>query len=320
MRTYRFVSILVAAAFLLVACGGTPVASTKSPLRLAVNLWPGLYPAAIAQEQGFFAKHNVPVEISYYESYPQTYADLVSGKVDAVSAVIGDVVVISNQTNLKFVFAVDSSDGADEFIVGPDIQSAADLKGKRIGVSFGTYSELFVRTLLEQNGLTTDDVTLVNIPAESAVEAFPSQVDAIHTYEPYGTSVVEKGGHILFTSSETPNLMLGAMMLPAALVKDRPEDIQAFTDAWFEAVDWMFANQDKVPAIVAKVFGLKPEDVWFGGDKVYTRSESQALMQPGNDSSSAYFITQKYADFLAISGALTTKPRPENLIDASFLK
>jgi NitT/TauT family transport system substrate-binding protein len=320
MKTYRFASILVVAAFLLAACGGTPAASAKSPLRLAVNLWPGLYPAAIAQEQGFFAKHNVPVEIIFYESYPQTYADLVSGKVDAVSAVIGDVVVISNQTNLKFVFAVDSSDGADEFIVGSDIQSAADLKGKRIGVSFGTYSELFVRTLLEQNGLTPDDVTLVNIPAESAVEAFPSQVDAIHTYEPYGSAVLEKGGHVLFTSSETPNLMLGAMMFPAALIQDRPEDIQAFTDAWFEAVDWMYTNPDQVPASVAKAFGVTPEDVWFGGDKVYTRAESMALMQPGNDSSSAYFITQKYADFLAISGALTTKPKPENLIDASFLK
>lgn len=319
MKAYRFVSILVAAAFMLAACGGSPVASTKPPLRLAVNLWPGLYPAAIAQEQGFFAKHNVPVEIIYYESYPQTYADLVSGKVDAVSAVIGDVVVISNQMNLKFIFAVDASDGADEFIVGSDIQGASDLKGKRIGVSFGTYSELFVRTLLEQNGIALGDVTLVNIPAENAAEAFPSRVDAIHTYEPYGSTILKNGAHVLFTSSETPNLMLGAMMFPAALVKDRPEDIQGFTDAWFEGVDWMYANPEQVPAVVAKAFGVKPEDIWFGGDKVFTLAESQVLMQPGSDSSSAYFITGKYADFLATSGALTTKPKPENLIDSSFL-
>ena len=319
IKKINVIGMIVAIVLVLSACG-TPAVSAKPPLRLAVNLWPGLYPAAIAQEQGFFAKHNVPVEILYYESYPQTYADLVSGKVDAVSAVIGDVVVISNQMNLKFVFAVDASDGADEFIVGPDIQSAADLKGKRIGVSFGTYSELFVRTLLEQNGIALNEVTLVNVPAETASESFPSQVDAIHTYEPYGSAILKNGAHVLFTSSETPNLMLGAMMFPAALVKDRPEDIQAFTDAWFEAVDWMYANPDQVSADVAKAFGVTPEDVWFGGDKVYTRAESQMLMQPGNDSSSAYFIAQKYADFLATSGALTTKPKPENLIDSSFLK
>jgi NitT/TauT family transport system substrate-binding protein len=320
VKNFRFIAILLITTFVLAACGTQTVEEDKAPIRLAVNLWPGLYPSAIAQEQGIFAKHNVQVDIHYYESYPQTYADLVAGKVDAVSAVIGDVVVMSNQTNLKFVFAVDSSDGADEIIVGPDIQSAADLKGKRIGVSYGTYSELFVRTLLEQNGIALNEVTLVNIPAESAGEAFPSQVDVIHTYEPYGSEILKNGAHVLFTSSETPNLMLGAMMFPATFVKERPEDIQAFTDAWFEAVDWMYANPDQAAAVIAKGFGLQPEDIWFGGDKVYTLAESRALMQPGNDFSSAYFILEKYTDFLVTSGALTTRPKPENLIDPTFLQ
>jgi hypothetical protein len=43
-------------------------------------------------------------------------------------------------------------------------------------------------------------------------------------------------------------------------------------------------------------------------------------MQPGNDYSSAYFVTQEYIDFLAVSGALTVKPSPDELIDPSFLK
>ncbi len=163
------------------------------------------------------------------------------------------------------------------------------------------------------------DVTLVNISPENAAQAFLSQVDAIHTYEPYASDTLKKGGHTLFDSSETPNLMLGAMTVPTALIKDRPEDIQAFTDAWYEAVDWMYANPDQVSTVVAKAFGLKPEDIWFGGDKVFNLSESRALMQPGNDFSSAYFITQSYIDFLVASGALTTKPNPDILIDSSFL-
>jgi NitT/TauT family transport system substrate-binding protein len=314
------VSILIFVMALLVsACGEAPEV-VNSPLRIAVNMWPGLYPAAIAQEQGFFAKHNVQVEIHYYESYPQTYADLVVGKVDGLSAIVGDMLLINNQTKLKFVFPVDASDGADVFIVSSDIQSAADLIGKRLGVGFGTYGDLYVRTLLEQNGIALTDVTLVNAPAESAVDAYPSQVDAIHTYEPYASETLKKGGYIFSTSSETPNLMLGAMTFPASLVEDRPEDIQAFTNAWFEAVDWMYANPDDVPAIVAKAFGVQPEDVWFGGDKVFTLTEAKALMQPGNDYSSAYFVTQQYIDFLAISGSLTAKPNLDELLDPSFLK
>src|SRR6185436_7782008 len=102
MKAYRFVSILVLAAFLLAACGGAPAASANPPLRIAVNLWPGLYPPAIAQEQGLFAKHNVQVEIHYYEAYPDTYGDLLLGKVDGLSAIVGDTLLINNQKKLKF--------------------------------------------------------------------------------------------------------------------------------------------------------------------------------------------------------------------------
>lgn len=322
MKAYRFISIFVITAFILSACGAAAPAaeSANLPLRIAVNLWPGVYPAAVAQEEGFFAKHNVQVKVIYYESYPDTYADLLVGKVDGLSAIIGDTLLINNQTSLKYVFPVDASDGADVFIAGQDIQSIADLKGKRIGAGFGTYGELYVRTLLKNSGIAFSDVNLVNSPAENAAAAFQTQVDAIHTYEPYASEALKKGGHVLSTSSDTPNLMLGAMTFPAKLVIDRPKDIQAFTDAWFEAVDWMNANPDKVPAVVAKVFGVKPEDVWSGGDKVFTRAEAKALMQPGTDNSSAYYITQTYIDFLVSTSSLTTKPKPEDLIDPSFLK
>jgi NitT/TauT family transport system substrate-binding protein len=177
-----------------------------------------------------------------------------------------------------------------------------------------------VRTLLQNNGISLTDVTLVNSPAENAVAAYQSDVDAIHTYEPYASEALKKGGSVLSTSSDTPNLMLGEMTFPAALVQERPQDIQAFTDAWFEAVDWMYANPDQVAAVVAKVFGVKPEDVWFGGDKVFTRAEAKTLTQPGSDYSSAYFVTQQYIDFLVATSSLTSKPTPEDLIDPSFLK
>lgn len=321
MKKFNFVSFLLIVTFLLAACGtSAPVAPVNPPLRIAVNLWPGLYPAAIAQEQGFFAKHNVQVEIHYYETYPDTYSDLLLGKVDGLSAIVGDTLLINNQKKLKFVFPVDASDGADVIIVGDDVQSAADLKGKRIGAGFGTYGELYVRIFLQQNGLSPADVSLVNSPAENAATAYQSEVDAIHTYEPFASEALAKGGHVLSTSSDTPNLMLGAMTFPAALVESRPQDIQGFADAWFEAVDWMYANPDQVPAIVAKAFGVPAEYVWFGGDKVFTRAEAAALMQPGNDYSSAYFVTQQYIDFLVTTGSLASKPDVNILIDPSFLK
>lgn len=320
MKRIGLICIFLVWSILFSACGAAATPKPNRPLKIGVNLWPGLYPAAIAKEKGIFAKHNVDVELVYYASYPDEASDLVANKVDGISVIIGDILSTSTQKDIQFVFPVDASDGADELIAGPDIKTGADLKGKRIGVSFGAYGELFVRTLLKQSNIALTDVTLVNIDPEAAVTAFPSQVDVVHTYEPYASEVLKQGGHVLFTSHETPNLVMGMMTFPASIVNQRPQDIQAFADAWFEAVDWMYANPNDVPAVVSKGFGLKPEDIWSGGVKVFTRSESTALMRPADDSSSAYYITQSYVDFLSIAGILTTKPNLKNLINPSFLQ
>lgn len=319
MKKISLVCILLVWSILFVACGPAATPKASRPLKIAVNLWPGLYPAAVAKEKGIFAKHGIDVDVVYYESYPTSYSDFAVDKVDAVSVIIGDILPISTSKDIQFIFPVDASDGGDQLLSAADIKSAADLKGKRIGVNLGTFSELFVRTLLKQNNVALTDITLVNVNPNDAAGAFPSHVDAVHTYEPFASQVVEKGGHVLYTSHETPNLVLGMMTFSSRLIKERPEDIQAFTDAWFEAVDWINANPNDVPAVVAKGFGLKPEDIWSGGDKVFTRSEAKALMQPADDASSAYFITQNYIDFLTVAGILTTKPNAKNLINTSFL-
>ena len=322
MRHYhRIFSLILVIVFVLTACqGNSATGSEKPPLRFVLSLWPGVYPAAVAYDQGLFAKHGVEVEVVYYESYPQSYSDLAIGKVDGLGVAIGDALLISEKIDIKFIFPADYSDGADQFVVTSDIQSAADLKGKRIGVNFGTYGDLFVRTLLEQNGLSVTDVTLVNVPAENVEKAFPSQVDAVHTYEPFTASILKDGAHVLFTSHDTPGLVLDMVTFPAQVVKDRPEDIQAFTTAWFEAVDWINANPDQAVSVIAKVLQLPEEYIWFEGDPILTRAQSQSFMQPGKDSSSAYFVTQTYIDFLTTSGILTSVVTPEELTDPSFIK
>jgi len=106
MKTYRFIYALIIVVFILSACGAqAPAASAHALGRRAA------------------AQHNVQVQVIYYASYPDTYADLLIGKVDGLSAIVGDTLLINNQTSLKFVFPVDASAGADEIIAAPNIQS-----------------------------------------------------------------------------------------------------------------------------------------------------------------------------------------------------
>ncbi|MBI4786432.1 MAG: ABC transporter substrate-binding protein [Chloroflexi bacterium] len=323
MRTYRLVLLIALAISLgLAACSGlTQPRATRPPLTVSWTVWPGYYPLAIAQQQGLFAKHGVAVKLVVYDAYTTAYTDYASGKVDGSEMVLGDLLLLLDKRDSKAIMVTDSSEGGDQVFAINAIRTVADMKGKRIGVHFGTYGELFVRKMLAANGLAPDDVTFVNINPEAVPAAFPTKIDVGHSFEPFTSQAVAKGGHVVFTSAETPGLIPNVFAFSAQVVRERPDDIRAFVAAWFEAVDWMNAHSDQVPAVVAQVTGLKPEDIWMdGGDRVFTLAESRAAMTRGADYRSLYYTGDEYVRFLTVTGSLSRAPDLEKLIDPSFLK
>lgn len=306
-------------ALLVTACGAATPTVERPPLRIAVNVWPGDYPIAIAQEQGFFAKHNVQVEIIYSPEYPQTIVDYASGKVDAMNITMGDLLPLLTKRDSKVVLIADSSEGIDQIIAVDEVQNAADLKGKRIGVNLGTYGEFFVREFLRSNNISMADVQFVNAPAESSADFFPAQVDVMHTYEPYKSEALGKGGHVMATSAETKPLLLPSVIaFSTSVVTARPEDIHGFVAAYLEAADWMYAHQAEVPAVVAQAINLTPEDIFMDdGDHVLTLAENRAALTPGTGD--IYAVANEYISFLAEIGRLNSAPNIEELIDPSFL-
>ncbi len=321
-RTFPFALIgLMLIALVLTGCNATAASkSERPPLKVAVNVWPGDYPMAIAQQQGFFAKHGVEVEIVYSADYPQAITDYASGKVDAMNIALGDLMPLISRRDSKVVLIADSSEGIDQIIATDEIQSAADLKGKRIGVKLGSYAEVFVREFLRANNIAVTDVTFVDTVVESAADFFPSQVDAMHTYEPYTSEVLKSGGHVLATSADTRPLLLPAVIaFSADVAVERPEDVRAFVAAYFEAVDWMYAHETEAPAVVAQALGLTPEDIFLDdGDRVLTLAENRTALAPGTGE--IYLIANEYIEFLTETGRLTFAPNLEELIDSSFLQ
>ena len=311
MKTYRMIPWVVAL-IVLTACGqsAAPTAAPKPPLTVSWTIWPGYYPLAIAQQQGFFAKQGVNVKLVVYDEYSTAIREYSAGKVDGSEMVLGDLLLMLDKRPSKAVMVTDSSEGGDQVVALNSIKRVADLKGKRIGVHFGTYGELFVRKMLAANGLALSDVTLVNINPENIPDAFPDKIDVGHSFEPFTSQAVAKGGHVIFTSAETPGLIPNVFAFNSQVVQERPEDVRAFVTAWFEAVDWMNAHSDLVPEVVAEATGLKPDDIWTeGGDRVLTLSETRAAMSHGTDYRSIYYTGAEYINFLTVTGSLRIRPK-----------
>lgn len=101
-------------------------------------------------------------------------------ELDGVVETIGDAVIhAATGVPARVVLVTDYSAGADGFITNQQFGSPAELRGKRLGVGVGTFSQLFALTVLEKYGLKESDVYFVNVDAEDVPAALENgQIDA----------------------------------------------------------------------------------------------------------------------------------------------
>ncbi|MCI0726705.1 MAG: ABC transporter substrate-binding protein, partial [Chloroflexi bacterium] len=299
----RFLPFVVLFALWSVACTAAPQptpAASAEPLKVSWNLWPGTYPLVIGHERGLFEKHGVRVEPVFIgTSYSTIISDFAAGKLDGASFVLGDLLTVAIETDVKAVMVTDTSDGADQVLATADIATPADLRGKSVGANFGTFSELFVRTMLEANGLTINDVNLVDMDGEAVLDGMSGTIQAGHTWEPYTSQGIAQGYHVIFSTADTPGLITNVLAFHTELIEERPEAVRAFVAAWFETIEWWQAHPAEGNAIIAEAAGLKPEEVSTEGVRFLDAADNLLAFAPGTDHTSAYFSAQSYLEFFS---------------------
>jgi NitT/TauT family transport system substrate-binding protein len=323
MKSRLFKSILIfLLSILTAACTSAP--QPVAPLSISYLLWSGSFPVVIAQEKGFFAQQGVQVKAVLDHSPTATdrlIAAFSAGKSGGVLMPLGDAISVSvNNSRVKIVTVVDRSDGADAIVAQPNIQTIADLKGKRIGTKLGSFSELFVTEILKANGLTPDDVTLINTPSEQIPDRLQSQeLQAGHTWEPYVSRSLMQQKHVIFTSHQTPNLIPDVLLFSEDILRDRPQDVRAFVRAWFQAVEYWKANPKQGSELIAQALKLDPQTVSSEGIRLLNLEDNRQAFQTRDTLTSIQDIAQRYSDFFGQTGSIRKPVEIDKLFDSSFL-
>lgn len=130
---------------------------------------------------------------------------LASGSIDY--ARVGDtpgVTALASGTKLTYVGVGGTKENGTGILVksSSGITSLSDLKGKKIAYTKGTSSQYLVMKALKKAGLSTSDVTLVNLDQTSAASAYANgSVDAWANWDPT-TSKLELSGSTLVTTGK----------------------------------------------------------------------------------------------------------------------
>ena len=312
---------LVFAVLLIGGCSSPEAPAPERPaLRFAHNLWPGYFPITLARELGYYAREGVAVEVIYTEDQEPQIADFIAGKYDGMALPIGSLIVASgHHPDIRVVYAIDESAGGDAVVAKPAITDIAELRGKVIGATLGGFGELFVERMLEAGGLTRAEVTLINTDSNLVPEQLRAGViDAGQAWEPYVSRVVQAGGRILYTSRETPGLIIDTLQFRAAVLRERPEDVRAFLRAILRAVEHWLAHPEEDNAIIARALAIPLGEVQPLGLKLLSLADNRRAFDR-NDPTSLYQSARAYVDFYIRTGSLGRLPDLDALIDPSFL-
>lgn len=195
MKRSAIVSSLLAGAVLLVGAYTwfsrpmPPPAGPVERVRIADLRYPGGCPVFAADTKGYFAAEGIDATVDHLTAGKLALDAVVQGQ--AEFAVTGDLPVmfaVMARQPISVVATIATAEN-DLGIVGRKdrgIAAAADLKGKRIGVTTRSGGEFVLDVILTHQKLSDDDITVRDLkPEELAAALANGDIDAASTWQPY---------------------------------------------------------------------------------------------------------------------------------------
>ena len=281
MRKVLILILLVASLSIgFIAPVSSAVAET---VKIGVQPWLGYGPWWIADQQGFFTKHGLDVEVVNFTWDADMSAAVASGRVQVIAAATNTLIAIRNQKiDLQGFLVLDASYEADAVLAPDSIKSIVDLKGKKVAYEAGATSDLLINYALKVNNMSLKDIQPVSMAASDAgLALIAGRVDVAVTYEPYISAALRqgKGFHVLYTSAERPGLISDLAVSERKYIEQNPETIKALILAWDDAVRFLNDNPDEGGKIIADAVHSPMDEyrVAMEGVHVYDLKENQKI-------------------------------------------
>ena len=237
--------------------GPAPTVAAGSPSKgtvtFAFDAFPTYYPGIIIEAKGLLKQRGYDLKLVPFgidgqpaPSEEERWAKLKSGEWDVLATTLDGLARQSDPAIGAITAVIDESAGADKLVAKPEIPTINDLRGKRIAFSQGSVGEYFLYYALSLAGLTSQDVTLVPQPeVTDAVQQYTGgQADAVSAWIP-DVQAAEDAGAKTVIASDKLRAILDVLITSRPAIDGKAEGIQAFHDAWFEALKIMIDTPDQ---------------------------------------------------------------------------
>jgi NitT/TauT family transport system substrate-binding protein len=303
---------------------GAGEAEELAPIRLAFSTWNGYTGLVVGVEGDIFEDEGLDVTYTVIEDPVQRFNALETGELDAI-ATTPDTFSRNYARGIETiqVLGVDASVGGDGIVAEKSITSVEQLEGETVAVSEGSTSQWFLAYVLDQNGLSLDDVEQVNLTSSDAGAAFAAgRVPVAVTWEPWLTRAEQNpDGAVLVSTEEYPDIITDGVAFTPEFVEENPETVKAFIRAYGKVMDFIESNPDEAFGLATDYLGQSVEDIKATLETVplWTLEESQEYYGTSDQPGAAFDVFAQSAEFWQSIGEIEEIPNAEDAIDPTFL-
>ncbi len=256
--------------FFMVFLTGCKEVSNTGAEKITVGVdysYSGIASVLIGLDKGFFEQENL--EIEYV---------ILATPAAAISAVTTKAVDFAYLNSRAYplllnaevgVVSLQSQNMAEAIFVGSEsgILSVADLKGRKVGVEFGTSEEEFLKMVLHENDMTTEDLHLIHYDKSGALTALEEgKIEALVVSEHFIMEVQNRFGKsvaLLVESSDfaatTPSL--ASWIARCDAIETEKEVVQHFVNAVLKSQNYWERNIEETCRLVSDLLEVPLADL-----------------------------------------------------------
>lgn len=316
----RFPRILMAAALAAsaIATSGTVLAAEKVRAVKSAAVCFCFLPADFGKSLGIFERRGIDLDITSAAGDAKVQQAMVAGSVEIGLGSGPGLGLVSKGVPAKGVAAIVDLPAGMALIApaGSAIQSAADLKGKKIGVTTGgSLTDWLARAALESGGYTSADAQILplgDLSSNLAAMNSGSSDAFVYGSEPAFNLQVQGKAKVVTTFDKVvPHFIAHSIFATDAFIKDKPEVLREFLAGWLETIDYMRAHRDETIAFTAATLQLEPHVA----ELVYDAVMPQMTTDGAYEQQALDVLNKSFVDL----GMLAKEIDFASVLDTSFL-
>ena len=295
-------------------------ASKKMPQKIRIGYQTSPNDELLAKAMGIAQEAFTNVEVEYinFKSGRDVNTAMITNGIDVgLIGSVGAAVGIAQELPYQVYFIHSIIGDAEALAVRRNINSIADLRGKKIGVPFGSTTHFAFLSLLEREKINENEIDIIDMQPQNMVAAWQrGDIDGGYVWYPHLQKIIDEEGKVLITSGDLAAkydiITADVGIVSKKFAQQYPEAVKKYVGVLNEAIAFYNQKPQEAAQTISKEMGISPEASLQAMSKIiWLTSEQQAepkyLGTPDNVGKFAE-VLQESAKFMVSQKEITSAP------------